>query len=89
MSSTNSRNRDTRTAGAFGSMPAAAGPAVGSPTPRATSTRPPDGWSTVTAALAASTGERKKRLVTSVPMRIDVYKAIAASVVGPSKSVVL
>jgi hypothetical protein len=27
-------------------------------------------WSTATAALAASTGERKKRLVTSVPMRI-------------------
>jgi hypothetical protein len=54
------------------------------------STRPPDRWSTATAALAASTGERKKRLVTSVPMRIvDVYKAIAASVVGPSKSVVL
>jgi hypothetical protein len=55
------------------------------PTPSAISRRPSERWSTVTAALAAVTGWRKYRLVTSVPRRIrSVLTAITASVLGPS-----
>jgi len=59
VSSTNSRKRSTRSLAGHSSTPKAAGPADGSPTPRATSTPPFDRWSIETVGRAASTGCRK------------------------------